>query len=210
MHPLAKLIIALLILLLFVVFVGVVWLDLLWLQALVFLLLSLLVSLRRGWRRWLKELKVMAPFTISLFVVYLLFGVIGVRTAAGERGDLPYWLGFGGSRTLVLLNSVLMLQGVFSFVNFDDILRLPVSLRYLKFIILGKLLYHSAFSSYSEICFQQSLIPSEQAEKKDFRHKFNARLASLLALLYFIISEARLKGELIDNRIKHCVAKENR
>lgn len=204
MHPLLKLWLAFLALSAFIALVCVIWMDSLTAQLVCFGLLSLGIWLRWSLARWLAELKVLAPFIFTLLLVYLIFGLFGVHAGSGARENTAYWLRYGLCRVLLLVNSVLAVQVLFSLVNFDDVLRLPLGIAKLKYVILGKLLYAVSFSSHRAILFHQALIPVEQATRKSFKHRFRVRLASLLALLYYIVGEARLKGELIDNRIAHC------
>lgn len=210
MHPLLKLCLALALLTAFIVVVCVIFMDSLPLQIVSFALLSLWISIRWSFRRCLAELKILAPFMLTLLAVYLLFGLWGLRTAAGQSGDTAYWLFYGLSRILLLVNSVLAVQVFFSLVSFDDVLRLPLKISILKYIILGKLLYAAAFSSHQSIILHQRMIPDEQQPKLSLKHRFYAKLASVLALFSFIIGEASLKGELIDNRIAHCHPEEKR
>lgn len=210
MHPLIKLCLALALLTAFIIVVCVIFMNSLPVQIISFAFLSLWICFRWRIQRWLAELKVLTPFMLTLLVVYLLFGFLRVRTASGASGDTAYWLSFGIPRVLLLVNSVLAVQVFFSLVSFDDVLRLPLKISILKYVILGKLLYAASFSSHQSIVLHQRLIPDEQQPKLSLKHRFNAKLASVLALLYFIIGESRLKGELIDNRIAHCHPEEKR
>jgi hypothetical protein len=204
MSPLIKFALATLILLLFFALFCLVWLEDLELQAIGLLLLSLVLIVRRGLNSWFRQLKGMLPFTITLALVYLAFAVLQVRTPGGEQGTFGFWAGYGGVRIILLISSLLAVRVLYSFVSFDDILGLPVSISLLKYVILGKLLYEASFSSYRDIVYFQGFIPSLLLEGRSFRGRFRARLSSLLALLYYIIGEAKFKGELIDNRIRHC------
>ena len=208
MRPLHKLILAGLALVLFLILVGVLWMERFQAQLLCFGLLSLLLCLRRGLRGWLSEIKVIAPFFFMLLIVYLLFGLTGLPGASGKRGDLAYWLGFGLPRVLMLVNSILGIQYILSLLSFQDVLRLPLPISISKYLLLGRVLYQAAFRSHAQIETHLNLIPSLQESKLGFKARFNRMLASTLALLYHIISEARLKGELIDNRIAHCHPRE--
>lgn len=210
MRPLPKLILAGLALVLFLVLVGVVWMEHLQAQLLCFGLLSLLLCLRRGLRGWLGEIKVIAPFFFMLLIVYLLFGLTGLPRASGKRGDLSYWLCFGLPRVLMLVNSILGIQYILSLLSFQDVLRLPLPISISKYLLLGRVLYQAAFHSHIQIETHLSLIPSLQKSRLGLKARFNRMLASTLALLYHIIGEARLKGELIDNRIAHCHPREKK
>lgn len=208
MSALIKFVLATMALILFCVFFCVIWLDRLALQLIGFLALSMLLASKRGFRGWFKQVRILLPFTFTLAAVYLLFGLLKVSDPSGARAGLEFWSVYGANRIMLLLSSVLAIRVCYSYVSFDDLLALPIRISLLKYVILGKLLYEAAFSSYRQICFYQSLIPSLQVGGQSLKSRFNFRLASLLALLYYIIGEAKLKGELIDNRIRHCHQRE--
>jgi uncharacterized membrane protein len=199
-----KPVLALLLLTAVLVIVLGVYMDTLAVQVSAWVALSLILLAIRGWKRWLSGFRTVLPFLFSLILVYLLFGLFRVKTPSAEPGSVLFWLEFGAKRILLFINSVLAFQLFFESVGFDDLLRLPLGIGVRKYIILGKLLYGTALNAYPGILFHQRLIPSEQSSKLTFAHKFKARLASVLALLLTLISEARQKGELIDNRIEVC------
>ncbi|MDZ4182588.1 MAG: hypothetical protein U1B83_06910 [Candidatus Cloacimonadaceae bacterium] len=204
----AKLIAALLLLLVFLAVFCVILLDHLVAQSLCFAILALIVIYRRGLRHFLIEMKLLMSFTISMLVIYLVFGLFGLRTSSGVPGSVAYWLSFGSTRILLLFNTILFIQTVFSMISYDDLLSLKLGIERSKYLILGKILYDAAFSSHPDIALHHSMIPTEQGGKRSFSRRFASTLTRVLALLYFIISEARLKGEMIDNRILHCHKKE--
>lgn len=204
MFPKAKIILALVLLLAFLVLVFGFYMENLVLQAASFGVLSLLLLVLKGGKKWIAGIRLMLPFLISLILIYTLFGLFKVRTTGGEPGSLTYWLQFGLKRILLFVNSVLAFQNFFACVTFDDLLRLPLRIGFQKYVILGKVLSKTAFSAYEELSLHQRLIPSEQRKQLGFGHKFKARLAVLLSLLMSLASEAREKGQMIDNRIIHC------
>lgn len=173
-------------------------------QLICFVALSLALFFRRGLKRWLAGYRLMLPFLISLTLVYVLFGVFRVSTQEGDPGSVGYWLDFGLKRILLFANSVLSFQLFFSLVSFDDLLRLPLKIGALKYVVLGKILFANAFNSYDEITFHQSLIPTQQKGKPSLAARFRVRLSSVLALLLTLSRESRLRGEQIDNRIACC------
>lgn len=209
MKALFKLCILTIAFLIFFVMVGIVWLMRLEIQLLVFGLTSLLLILRRGAQAYLRELCLLLPFILSLAVVYLIFALLGFKPAGATGTALEYWINYGGVRVLVLLSVIFTLQLLSSLISWHDILRLPLSISKLKYLILGKSLYEMAFSSFAGITRHLSLIPGNQIRPKSLKSKFQLRLAYLLALLYIVLSESERKGELIDNRIKHCHRRHN-
>lgn len=166
--------------------------------------LSLILLLLRGFKKWLSSYRVMLPFLISLTLVYLIFGILKIRTLDGEAGSVLHWLDFGLKRILLFVNSVLAFQLFFQLISFADLLRLPLRIGTLKYVVLGKILFANAFNSYEDIAFHQSLIPSEQVGKPSLGHRFRVRLSAVLALLLTLSRESRVRGEQIDNRIILC------
>lgn len=184
-----------------------VWMDNVALQALAFITLSALLCLHKGVQPWLKELCLLLPFMLLLMTVYLLFGLAGLGGDIAGTGKVSYWMRYGGVRLLLLVNTLLCVRVAFSMVSFDDILRLPLSIRWLKYVILGRVLYQAAFGKYNALVLHQSMIPSQQISSRRFKDKIHDKLASVLALALYILAESRHKGEMIDNRIRHCHGK---
>ncbi len=180
------------------------YMNVLAVQMACFAALSLLLLGLKGVKRWTAGYRMMLPFLVSLTLVYLLFGILKVRTQEGEPGTVLQWLEFGLKRILLFANSVLAFQLFFALVSFDDLLRLPLKIGTLKYVILGKILFANAFNSYAEIKFHHSLIPSEQTAKPALAQRFRVRLAAVLALLLALSRESKLRGEQIDNRIACC------
>ena len=50
-------------------------------------LLSVLLLLSKGGKRWLAGLRLMLPFLVSLIIVYSLFGLFRLHTPEGEPGS---------------------------------------------------------------------------------------------------------------------------
>ncbi|HQC46509.1 MAG TPA: ECF transporter S component [Candidatus Syntrophosphaera sp.] len=204
MSPVLKLGLALTLLIAVLALVLGLYMNVLAAQAICFATLTLMLLVSKGSKRWAAGLRLMLPFLISLSLVYLLFGLLKVRTQEGEVGSVLYWLEFGLKRILLFANSVLAFQLFFSWFGFDDLLHLPLKISTMKYVILGKILFANAFNSNSDIRFHQSLIPSEQTAKPRLAHRFRVRLSSVLALLLTLSRESRLRGQQIDNRLACC------
>lgn len=204
MRAILKIGLPLLLILLFLTLFGVIWLDRLLIQVAALVGTSLLMILRFGARRWLKEVLALLPFLLTLMLVYLLFSLLDLKPLQSSGSASAYWINYGSVRALILLSSLFVIQLSYSFSSFSDLLALPLSINSKKYFILGKALYHTAFSSYSRLSLHISLIPTHQAAPKSRRQEFRLKLSYLLALLYLILRESRIKGELIDNRIRHC------
>ena len=183
---------------------GVLWLEHLGLQIVCLAVTSLLMLIRFGFKRWIRVIIALLPFLLTLMLVYLAFSLLGIKPLKSSSSASSYWISYGSVRALILLSSLFFIQISYSFTSFSDLMALPVGINTKKYFILGKTLYHTAFSSYSKLSLHISLIPSHQAAPKSWREQFRLKLTYLLALLYLIIRESKIKGELIDNRILHC------
>jgi len=192
----------------FFVLFSFVWTDYLELHGLAFVTLSLLLCLAKGWKSWLKELYLLLPFVSLLMAVYLLFGLAGMGGEAAGNAKVAYWLGFGSIRMLLLVNTLLCIRVAFGMVSWDNVLRLPLGIRWMKYLILGRVLYRAAFDQYRELEMHQRLVPSVQREQASPRRRIRRKLESVLALTLFTLAEARHKGEMIDNRILQCHGKD--
>ena len=185
-----------------------VWLESIELQTGAFVVLSAALIFVRGWRSWLKELYLLVPFVGLLMLVYFLFGIAGLGAEESTGTKIAYWLGFGGVRVLLLVNTLLCIRVAFSMVSFDDVLRLPLGIRWLKYVVLSRILYQAAFQRYPEIALHQRMIASRQRLQISMRQKIKDKLAALLAMAMFVLAEAKRRGEMIDNRILHCHGKD--
>jgi len=163
----------------------------------------LLISIfKPGWRSTLKNLKILSPFIAMLIAVYGLFILFGISPQGTISHE--YWLTYGLPRILLLVSSVLFFRICFSFVSIDDLIRSDISIRYLKYLILGKILYDAAFHSFPKIRFWQDLTPTMKNSPKGFRERFKRSLAATLALVLYTLNEAEQKGQKIDDLIRHC------
>ncbi|MCB5229879.1 MAG: hypothetical protein LHW44_07450 [Candidatus Cloacimonetes bacterium] len=161
-----------------------------------------LCLLKLGWRKTLKQFKLIAPFAISLFVVYTILILVGFAPAG--QPALSYWLAYGLPRLLLLISSLLAFRWFVSFVDYEGLLKSTSNIHLQKYLILGKILYQAAFQSLPQIRYWQEMIPSAQIPSRGLKHRFNRALASSLALVLIVMEQAESKGELIDNRIQTC------
>jgi len=202
MKPTIKLAIAILILLLYFALFCIVWLEQAYLQLGVLIIVVVGGCVAFSFSGMLKRLLFLAPFFLFLAFTYL------VLAWAGFGKTPAYWLHYGITRTLLLLSSLLLMQLLVVWIKLDDFLDLPLDISKTKYIILGKILYRDATVSYQELCVFGSFIPSNQALKLSMKRKFQLRIATVLALISYIIHEANLKGEMIDARIRLCYGSE--
>ena len=198
MNPLYRVILGLVFLCVFVLLFCFIWLESVSAQALGFGFVFIFSLLFISPGKLLKALWLLSPFILMLTGVYALFALLRI----GEGRS--YWLHYGLSRTLLFLSTLLFMQLLISRIKIDDLLSFPMSINKLKYIILGKLLFNEAATSYQQLCLFVEFIPTEQRGLKRFLRLLRKKLIVLLALVSYIINEATLKGEMIDERIKHC------
>jgi hypothetical protein len=178
------------------------WLPNWQLQLLALLAISTLYLIHLGGLKLLYQIKMLLPFVGSLLLIYALFIIIGLSPAGGSA--LNYWLAYGLPRVLLLISSILLLRIFISWMRIEDFYNSGLSIQHLKYLILGRILYRAAFHSYPLIKDWQSLIPTQQIAERSFKQKFRSALTASLALALYVLGEATLKGEMIDNRIANC------
>lgn len=200
-----KLTVCLLFLLLFIVFPCIVWLDNLIIQITLCFLSCLVLSVRQGIKHLWRELRMLMPFVVTLMLIYGIFGFIGVKAQKEIHSSiLHYWIIFGTNRALLLFSSILYIQILFSFVSIGDIINLPVGINKMKYLILGKSLFDYATKASVDIELHVSLIVVRKIKHSRLRQLINKKLAQILAMIFLVIEESKLGGEIIDNRIRHC------
>ncbi len=165
-------------------------------QLLIFAGLGTASLARFGWRKLAAEWKLILPFVVSMLLVYLLIGLI--------VSHLSYWLKYGWLRTLNFINTMFFFQLVLSLVSMRDIIGLPLKMSVRKHIILGRALFCLALQQNANLEFHLRLLPEYQNKRLSLRQLFLFKLQQALAIIILLLREARLKGELIDNRIRHC------
>ena len=207
MKSLIKLLVLLLVLTGFIILTGFVLIQSLEAQIIILILNFLCFALKIDFRKLLAEFKLILPFVILMLVVYALLGLWGVkfdRNSQDENNLLLAALNYGGIRCLLFTSTVLFFQFILSFIEMKDILSLPVSMRSKKVIILGKTLFVLALDSIGNLDLHLRLMPEYQKKRLTLRQYFFLKLQLSLALIMLLLREAKLKGELIDNRILHC------
>ena len=204
MKPLIKVTLIIGSLIVLFVLVGIVWLNHLTIQLGFLLLVVMILAIQKGIRHLLRSLFVLLPFLLSLAVMYVLFAIIGFNPGSDRMSAASYWFAYGSVRMLVLINMVLMFEICFHILRWKDVLQLPLGINKLKYLLLGRILFRSAFSSQTKLETYLDYIPSNQLKLSYWNRAVRLRLTNLLAIIYIVIMEAELKGELIDNRIKHC------
>ncbi|MCK9557119.1 MAG: hypothetical protein PHO85_06625 [Candidatus Cloacimonetes bacterium] len=182
---------------------AVIWFQNLVLQGICLLALIVLTLSILGSRKLFKELRILAPFVSMLIVVYAIFILLGIDPEG--KGAFQYWMNYGLPRALLLVNAVLAFRLCFALVSVDSILDSDASIHRLKYIILGKILYEAATNSYHQLKQWQEMTPGMHARKATgIKERFQRGLSATLALVLYILAEAKYKGERIDNLIATC------
>ena len=181
---------------------GILWLPLWKLQLLTLCIIMMLSLIYLGGNQLLKQLKILLPFVGTLIFIYAIFIILGI--SPDNENALAYWLAYGLPRILLLLSSILLLRIFVSWMRIEDFYNSGLSIHRLKYIILGRILYQAAFHSYPLIKDWLALIPSEQGGKRSFKQRYNFALTASLALALYVLGEADMKGEMMDNRIANC------
>lgn len=161
-----------------------------------------------GARRLVGQMKLLLPFVGMLAIIYLGFILIGIDPSG--QGSTEYWLAYGLPRMLLLINAILAFRLCFAMISFEEILRSGISIHRLKYVILGKILFDAATHSYAEIRMWQGMMPSMQRGSSGVKDRFFRALSVTLALILYIMAEAEMKGERIDNLIMQCHLKQVR
>lgn len=140
----------------------------------------------------------------------IIFKLIPFTKVASDKSMsfLPRFLR-GANIVLNLIHTIFFIRMIFSFIRVEDFLKIQMGIKYLKWLLLGKLLFAKGNCAIQNIEFYVSQFPNLKTKKEDnivkrWRTWFRKNLIVLLALIFYIMQEATVRGELIDNRIEHC------
>lgn len=172
------------------------------LQVLMAILLALSTVLILGKDKLIAQFKLLMPFIGMLIVVYAAFILLGIDPS-GE-GALSYWVSYGLPRALVLINALLAFRLCFALISVDDLLHSDINIHKLKYLILGKILYNAALNSYPQMKQWQEYIPSMRGKVPNLHERFKRALSITLGVVLFILAEAEINGERIDNLLQNC------
>ena len=181
---------------------AIIWFSDLYVQSFGLLGATILYLAILGSKSLLAQFRILFPFLGMLIAVYALFILLGIDPS--QKGAFRYWLAYGLPRALLLVNAFLAFRLCFSIVSVDGMLQSKMSIHRLKYIVLGKILYEAAVHSYKELKNWQDMIPSMRGKKPNLREMFKRNLCATLALVLYVLAEAELKGERIDNLIQNC------
>jgi hypothetical protein len=175
-------------------------------QTVILILIIILDWLRFGVNKIWTEIKLLLPFLVTMLFVYIILGIVGFRISsqASERSTFNFWLIYGLNKSMIFINTILFLQFILSYICINDILKLPMNINIKKYFILGRALFVHTMQNLNNIEFYIKLMPEYQKKGLSFRQWFYLKLQLSYCIIIMILRESHLKGELIDNRIKHC------
>jgi hypothetical protein len=206
MNALLKISSLVLFLILFIILTGFLYINVLLAQVIVLVAVLAASLCRFGFPKTLAESRLLFPFVILMLVVYGLLGLSGFNftTPGGGNNALTAALIYGLIRCMLFTSTVFFFQFILSFILVADILTLPFNIQVKKVFILGRTLFSLALNQLGELELHLRLLPEYQKNKLSLKQWFYLKLQLSLAIITLLIRESRLKGELIDNRIRHC------
>lgn len=175
-----------------------------------FLFISLILCIiKLSVRSVLSELKLLIPFIITMMFIYLILGLAGFKIGQDIKDGnvILFWIQYGANKTLLFISTVIFIQYILSFVRMSDIISLPLSISKKRYLLLGRALFTIAVKSISEIEFHLKLIPEFQKSRLTLKQWFRFKLQLTMALILMILRESEVRGNLIDNRVRHCFPK---
>ncbi len=164
-------------------------------QTLLFLLVLFGFGLLRGWRALLAQFKLFMPLAVIILVLNLLAGVVMHHPMQS--------LLHGTGIALLMGNGFFLVALLLGSLRFSDILSLPLGETVRKSVLLIRILLARAEGVLPELELALELYPQAESETR-IRRRFRRGMQLILALLLFVLEEAQLVGELMDNRWQHC------
>ncbi|GAK51176.1 hypothetical protein U14_02418 [Candidatus Moduliflexus flocculans] len=194
-----------------IVGLGYIYLDVWQAQVAYFAAILIVMALRKSFRQALAELRLFLPFVVMMLAIYAVFGLLNVKHDQPQQSALAFWLLYGVNRVLCFLNTALSLSLLLSWFQVNDVLALPIPIRYTKALILGRSLFTKARGALDEIDLHLRHFPDQRFLPARWHLRlfaaFQRQLLLVLTLIFYILEEAEIQGELIDNRITHCMIK---
>ncbi len=186
------------------------------------ILTSVLVALaiRTSIQDIIAEMKLIMWFAFLFLIIWALFILLRIdefifklvpfvkSTSNISQGFLTRFIP-GLSIIMNFINTMFFIKFAFSFISIEDFLKLPWDIKYMKVLLLGKMLFVKGIHAIKNIEFHVNQFPNLKKSSKDSfvkknQKKFKRNLIILLTLIFYILQEAEIRGELIDNRINHC------
>ena len=194
-----------------IVGVGFVYIDVWQAQAAYFAAMLVVVALRTSIKQAVAEVRLFLPFIVMMLAIYAAFGLLHVKHDQPQQSAFAFWLMYGVNRALCFLNTALSFSLLLSWIRIDDVLALPIPIRYAKALILGRSLFAKAQGALDDIDLHLRHFPDQRFLPARWHLRlfsaFQRQLLLVLTLIFYILEEAEIQGELIDNRITHCMMK---
>jgi hypothetical protein len=211
MKAIIKISLVLLLLILFIFIANFAMAENLSWQIGILLFTLILFPLKFGFARFKTELKLILPFIAIMLFVYCVIGIVGFRISsdAAQDNTLSFWLAYGLTRIIMFVHTIMFVQVVLSFISIGDVMNLPMKMNRKKHLILGRSLFAHAMKNLLELEFHLKLMPEFQQVKLSLKQKFFQKLQMAYGIIVMLLRESRVKGELIDNRIRHCFTDAN-
>jgi len=207
MNPAVKLISIIASVIIFIFITSFLLVNLLLFQLVILLFVILVCLFRFKLGKLIDEFKLFFPFVVTMLIVYILLGLFGKNYAPDVIDSshlFKYWIMYGVERSILFISTFLFIQFALSFYTMNDILALRLKMKYKKYLILGRSLFVYSINNIGSIEFHLKLIPFYQKNKLSLKQWFDFKIQMTYAVITMILSESKIKGELIDNRISHC------
>jgi len=210
MKNLLKITLVVFILIAYVYISGFAYADELVIQILMVAIVLLLSMLRFKRQRFINELRLILPFIATMLIVYILLGLarFNPNNITAQNNILKFWFNYGLCRAILFSGTVFFFQYILSYITMNDIISLPLSVYHKRYLILGRSLFIHSVNNIGNLELHIKLMPEYQKKRLTIKQWFYIKLQLTMSLIIMVLRESRIKGELIDNRIRHCFVKD--
>lgn len=209
-----KIIALTLILALFIVVMNYMFSTSLILQFVYFIIINAFFMYSKGWKMFWKLAKYWYKFS---FVIIILFGLFFLLNTHFIHYDyiclsnsfecFSKWIMVGIITALLLINTVFTIEIIILAITVNDIISLPIPIKYLKVFILARTLMLQTVSRFEDNELLIKTVPEFQVKKagvlNNFKFEFHKRIILILTFVFFVLEQSEILGSLIDNRINH-------
>lgn len=214
MKPAIKIPALSIILVLFIVVMNYVFSTSFFIQFVYFLLINAFFMYSKGWKTFWKLAKYWYKFS---FIIVALFGLFYLLNTYFIHYDyicssnsfecLSKWIMVGIITALLLINTVFTIELIILAITVNDIISLPIPIKYLKVFILARTLMLQTISRFENNELLIKTVPEFQVKKtgvlNNFKFEFHKRIILILTFVFFVLEQSEILGSLIDNRINH-------
>lgn len=183
-------------------------------QLIYFIGINLIFILIKGKKLYWRLAKSWYKFSILIIFIFslswLIFGLIHYNNyLCADLNFFCYkrWFLLGVITMFLLINSVFTIELIIFSITINDILSLPISIKYLKYFILSRTLLIQATARFDDNQLLIKTIPDFQPEYKvnfkNLKILFHKNIILALTFVMYIDQQSEVIGKLIDNRIKH-------